>query len=932
MENLSPVHSCPPGPVEYENRAGQKSTPLKANRFSSFDPGKAGQPLVPAAALDRRLIGDSSMGTTILVDFETFKREVLPPLPSGTQSEPLDQGKIERAQTHVMKGFPMVLDKNNKIVPPKEDQIADAVVDAINSLDLPKKYKAALSRYRADPSDDTKSKVDAGLYPEGCVPPADRPDWTHCRLYIEFKKGNVAYDPWDDRPTEQAESERSSRKKVRGQLIAYAQNIFHYQHRTALLSLFIIGEEFRAMWWDRSGVIVSKKANYYKDPKLLLEFIWHFVQLSDEQQGLDPTATLIKAYDSDFKLMNYLAQPHALDMDYLEPGTEDIVTDSPLARSATNDVSLSSSDEARPLEAQPEGHGDSPLHQVDWEKQPVFKYVRQQFRESLAPRWPRYRLEVGEEKRVFLVAKPIFKSSTMFGRATRGYVAVDVETGRFVFLKDSWRPFYKGVEPEGSYLEMFKNHKDSEMDVPTVVCHGDVGNQVAFTAGYEEMGREARKRARLEALRTKRVPLDSNPSSSANKKRANPGDEAQRASQGPIPASEDESLRHHIHYRIAVEEVCLPFSEFRTTEQLIRLMSDCIETHYWAFENHDLLHRDVSAGNVLILPKLVTDDDGVEIVEWRGILTDWELAKRVKEEDEEDAARQPERTGTWQFMSVDYIDCNWTRAIVVADELESFLHVLLYYAVRFLPNTLPSVTTFVIHYFDTFSPDPTTRERLCGPSKRSAIQSGVLSYEQKGRLAFLKTTREQGNPLNGLLSNLLELFVARYAVILHELETKTQDNSNTVPTPPVLKSTTTVTRPRAKVRHPGKPWNKAKDEEAQKETALPVYRPWMKTQAKKLDTHHEFLRLFSSALDAPATDWIDTNVAGKDQLVNYEPRVVFAAAVDAVSTRTVGQGSSARDGSAKRAKTGSESNPSAFATDPGFSASDRKRKGRAHQV
>ncbi|KAI0368190.1 hypothetical protein BV20DRAFT_476051 [Pilatotrama ljubarskyi] len=839
------------------------------------------------------------MGTTVLVDFETFKRDVLPPLPPDTTSEPLDKEKIQRAQTLVMKGFQAVGDENKKSVSPKEDQIAETVVKAINSLELPE-YKASLSRYKADPSDDTKSKVDAGLYPKDCAPPDDRPDWTHCRLYIEFKKGNVAYDPWDDRPTEQPESVRSSRKKVRDQLIAYAQHIFHYQHRTALLSLFIIGEEFRVMWWDRSGVIVSKKMNYYKDPKPLLEFIWHFAQLSDEQQGLDPTATLIKTDDSDFKLMNHLAQPHTLDMDYLEPGTEDIVADTPLARSASNGPSPSSSNEAMPPEAEPESHDDGRVGRDaegkapkdEWKKQPVFKYVRHQFRESLAPGWPRYRLEVGPEKRVFLVAKPTFKSSTMFGRATRGYIGVDVQTGGFVFLKDSWRPFYKDVDPEGTYLKLFETDEDSEMDVPTVVCHGDVGSQVAFTAGYEERWRQARKRDLRETLRENHVPSDSAPSGSASKKRAKPDDELDAASQETNAASEPERLRHHIHYRIAVEEVCLPFSEFRTTEQLIRLMSDCIETHYWAYRNHNLLHRDVSAGNVLILPKLVTDDDGTETVEWRGILTDWELAKRVPQEDEDDVARQPERTGTWQFMSVDYIDCNWTRPIVIADELESFLHILIYYAVRFLPNTLPSVTKFVIDYFDTFSVDPTTDKRTSGAAKRTAVRFGVLSTEQRKDIEFLKNTRKQGNPLNKLLTNLLALFAARYTVILHELPATAPEDGNDVQTSPVPNHT--ITRSRAKVRRAGKPWNTVKREEPRTETALPVYQPWMKDEAKKLDTHDEFLRLFASALDAPATEWLDTNVAGKDQLVNYEPRVVFAAAVDAVSTRTVGQESSRR--------------------------------------
>ncbi|KAI0665721.1 hypothetical protein C8Q78DRAFT_940846, partial [Trametes maxima] len=59
--------------------------------------------------------------------------------------------------------------------------------------------------------------------------------------------------------------------------------------------------------------------------------------------------------------------------------------------------------------------------------------------------------------RFFLIGKPIFFSTSMFGRGTCGYIALDVKTRRFVFLKDSWRPFYVGVEPEGHYLDLLSS-------------------------------------------------------------------------------------------------------------------------------------------------------------------------------------------------------------------------------------------------------------------------------------------------------------------------------------------------------------------------------------------------------------------------------------------------------------------------------------------
>ena len=76
-----------------------------------------------------------------------------------------------------------------------------------------------------------------------------------------------------------------------------------------------------------------------------------------------------------------------------------------------------------------------------------------------------------------------------------------------------------------------------------------------------------------------------------------------------------------------------------------------------------MLHRDISGGNILILPKVTG-----RTIKWTGLLTDWEMSKPT---DYKGVGRQPERTvssrqrsnlalghssstpqGTWQFLSV----------------------------------------------------------------------------------------------------------------------------------------------------------------------------------------------------------------------------------------------------------------------------------------
>ncbi|KAI0777002.1 hypothetical protein BD413DRAFT_524674, partial [Trametes elegans] len=56
-----------------------------------------------------------------------------------------------------------------------------------------------------------------------------------------------------------------------------------------------------------------------------------------------------------------------------------------------------------------------------------------------------------------------------------------------------------------------------------------------------------------------------------------------------------------------------------------------------------MLHRDISAGNMMILPR-IEEQNGRKRVTWRGVLIDWELAKYVPKDDSAQRSRQPERT------------------------------------------------------------------------------------------------------------------------------------------------------------------------------------------------------------------------------------------------------------------------------------------------
>ena len=61
--------------------------------------------------------------------------------------------------------------------------------------------------------------------------------------------------------------------------------------------------------------------------------------------------------------------------------------------------------------------------------------------------------------------------------------------------------------------------------------------------------------------------------------------------------------------------------------------------HAQAYDVCGYIHRDVSAGNILLLP-IIRRAGKTGSVYWQGILTDWELAKHKNV----DFAREPDRT------------------------------------------------------------------------------------------------------------------------------------------------------------------------------------------------------------------------------------------------------------------------------------------------
>ncbi|RDX50614.1 hypothetical protein OH76DRAFT_431003 [Lentinus brumalis] len=77
-------------------------------------------------------------------------------------------------------------------------------------------------------------------------------------------------------------------------------------------------------------------------------------------------------------------------------------------------------------------------------------------------------------------------------------------------------------------------------------------------------------------------------------------------------------------------------------QQLVSLVVDCIVAHETAYENCNLIHRDVSFGNLLAIPRVRGSGEKKYVVCWQGLLLDWALARDRRAND----ASHFKQTGT----------------------------------------------------------------------------------------------------------------------------------------------------------------------------------------------------------------------------------------------------------------------------------------------
>ncbi|GJJ10083.1 hypothetical protein Clacol_004309 [Clathrus columnatus] len=224
-----------------------------------------------------------------------------------------------------------------------------------------------------------------------------------------------------------------------------------------------------------------------------------------------------------------------------------------------------------------------------------------------------------------------------FGRSTRAFIAHSVSENTKVFVKDTWR--LSSQTPEH---ELYKTLKENKVQyTATVLNAGDILAQQTRTQDFI-----SRKWAKNPPRR----------------------------------------LRKHFHYRLVLKEIGNPLTTFSSTKLLVTVVHQALIAHKEAYEKADILHRDISANNILIY-------------KGQALLIDWDLSKNEKDPKQ---AREAERTGTWQFTAACLLSSKTVGPHTRTDDIESFIYVLTWVAFKYASHSMskPLLTGFLRNVFD----------------------------------------------------------------------------------------------------------------------------------------------------------------------------------------------------------------------------------------
>ena len=354
-------------------------------------------------------------------------------------------------------------------------------------------YKPDVTIYKNDSQD-----------PQGAITMFQRME-----MFVEFKRGNSS-DPFStgDEPFAKLLKHACS---TRGQMTLYSARQQAYQFRTSVLTVGIFGKSARFLRWDRTGSKVTVPIDYStaEGNRHLTEFFTRFDRMSPEARGWDPTvkdATKKEIEDFDEAVRKASQRPSE---------------DEKKARGGKKAKG------GKKTEGGKKAKGGS--------MDPLFSKLVDSVGKH--DEYPRKKVSVldGKKSKYYIIGRPTMVVKSPIGRATRGFVAMCMETTRLVFLKDSWRPDIEGIEAEDHWYGVLRTKRAKHIG--------------AFSHGSDVYGTKNFIRCHDKKQRTL----------------------------SNLYAEEyggSERMMGYVHYRVVQSELYIPLEMFRSSKHLTTVMFD----------------------------------------------------------------------------------------------------------------------------------------------------------------------------------------------------------------------------------------------------------------------------------------------------------------------------------------------------------------------
>ncbi|KAJ3935280.1 MAG: hypothetical protein NXY57DRAFT_519291 [Lentinula lateritia] len=109
-----------------------------------------------------------------------------------------------------------------------------------------------------------------------------------------------------------------------------------------------------------------------------------------------------------------------------------------------------------------------------------------------------------------------------------------------------------------------------------------------------------------------------------------------------------------------------PLSSLETEREYAQVFYDIVQCHHWAWKYPQILHRDISEGNIMVREK-----NGQKY----GVLNDWDLASWLNTENEVSTSKF--RMGTRPYMAHEQHSSDWQGPHQFRHDLESVFYIIL---------------------------------------------------------------------------------------------------------------------------------------------------------------------------------------------------------------------------------------------------------------